>query len=113
MKINGHTLKSTELATDNDSVCIEELKESLLDTTQSKAAIILAGQTLESILAIFIDTESVLDGGIKKPGSGTKAPKARMESPLRRTQDCDIVGLYVVCTYTGIITLLDMMDAQN
>ncbi|EFO61897.1 Hypothetical protein GLP15_3011 [Giardia lamblia P15] len=113
MKINGHNLKSTELATDNDSICVEELKESLLDTTQNKSAIILAGQTLESILAIFLDTGSILDGGINKSGSGARASKVRMESPLRRTQDCDMVGLYVVCTYTGIITVLDMMDTQN
>lgn len=110
MKANGHNLRSTELATDGDSVCVDELKESLLDTTQNKSVIILAGQTIESILTVFIDTESILDGGIQKSKTGTKT---RLESPLRRTQDCDTIGLYVVCTYTGIITLLDMIDAQN
>lgn len=110
MRTNGHSLKSTELATDSDSVSIDELKESLLDTAQNKHAIILAGQTIESILAVFMDTESVLDGGIQKLSNGSA--KTRLESPLKRTQDCDVVGLYIVCTYTGVITLLDMMDAQ-
>lgn len=109
MRNNGHNLKSIELAKDSDSVSVDELKESLLDTEQNKSAIILAGQTLESILSVFIDTESVLDGGIKQ----SNTTKPRLESPLKRIQDCDTVGLYIVCTYTGIITLLNSIDGQN